>query len=639
MSVKNTTSPVVNLLSEQTCNFSNLEPSGPGAEERCSACSSPVVNLLSAQICNFSNLAPSAPGAEERCSVWSTELAPRDPAFDLSLRKNTLLKHLYNAIKQSSFNQAASIAFLLWEEGGLTNAEAACFALFLDDQSLAKHIKDHSMANEEVINLIQSYIETDAIETDALDLLINPQKQLHDMLLFCRRKVGHLYSIWMQKLTTSQIESIITISIREPSQHEFTKDLMAQALGFNNSQSLSLNDKQTVQEICSLAIKQKSPIAEMIIRFLPQFQDSFQHYLNVSTLYLNTPFSRFLTHTKQVFSTSQSLLSCLPSRFSHVAYFMTINPDTGIPLFQKTLNSLRVNTMLDLYLFASISGAKRYIEEMEASFDPRLIKHAKMYTQIKKYAHIRKLDISLCLDEQTYPGLGITPITGPRLLNSTLHLLRNKIWQCSQMQPETKLGVVQQISRAAKSLCNNKTTYPDLAQAITNNQLVLLNTGWSRHCTYIVFYKNRVVKCNRGSRCEGKPGLHIYTRTSPVSPSFLQRLHLRSSPPKYFNSEIDAELGLSKHEYIHLEPQTTGNCAWASATAAVYASLELLLREIPSSQTASCHEITHNLYQEWLKSLEKQTTLNTDGFEIIAHSAERVLVVENTAEKILKKAS
>ena len=109
---------------------------------------------------------------------------------------------------------------------------------------------------------------------------------------------------------------------------------------------------------------------------------------------------------------------------------------------------------------------------------------------------------------------------------------------------------------------------------------VILFTGWDKHIVALVFYKDMIFKCNRGSMSPAEGGVEIFRmKNKEKLPSVLTDLqkYATSEQGRYLlYDKMSKDLDLENEGVFILKNQPVGNCGWSSAKAAFLAVAYLL---------------------------------------------------------------
>jgi len=102
---------------------------------------------------------------------------------------------------------------------------------------------------------------------------------------------------------------------------------------------------------------------------------------------------------------------------------------------------------------------------------------------------------------------------------------------------------------------------------------VILFTGWDQHIIAIIFYKDMVLKCNRGSMSPTEGGgIEIFKMKNKEKLSFvlddLQKQATSQEGRSLLYNRMNEDLNLEKEDVFFLKKQPVGNCGWSSAKAA-----------------------------------------------------------------------
>lgn len=253
-----------------------------------------------------------------------------------------------------------------------------------------------------------------------------------------------------------------------------------------------------------------------------------------------------------------------------LSYFIRIDDHR---LFSSLLDSYHENLekeeTYDLYLLATLINAKQSLAILKEKLSDGRIKKAKIYSQLKIISHIFGVDKKFSLGRSKYNSQGLMREVGPHLLNSMIQRFLSCDANITAIAEDDYLAL-SLIENAITTLASSKTSYNDLIQDILNEKVVLIQTGWSGHDTYVVIYKNLLLKCNRGDQAI-TPGVEVYMMKKAITPDIMQNLH-EAKEEEYFLNTIHEVLDLEKIYYLKMKPQKHGNCVWASAKAAIRAA-------------------------------------------------------------------
>jgi hypothetical protein len=115
---------------------------------------------------------------------------------------------------------------------------------------------------------------------------------------------------------------------------------------------------------------------------------------------------------------------------------------------------------------------------------------------------------------------------------------------------------------------------------IQNEKLTIINVIWSHekhgHTVNVIFYKDLVIKANRGEGAGLSPGIVVYRRKNPYDSSVLEKtLHELQGEDcrNFYDNKLIETLDLDPLFWIPQAPQTYDNCWRISYTSAVLAGL------------------------------------------------------------------
>lgn len=174
-----------------------------------------------------------------------------------------------------------------------------------------------------------------------------------------------------------------------------------------------------------------------------------------------------------------------------------------------------------------------------------------------------------------------------------------------------------------------------LLDDINQGKPVSVKSGWEGHATEVLFYKNFVVKVNRGA---GKDiyGVEVYQRGENVTLETINQLHnskFKNKEESYYKKQInnDLKLILIEENSVELKNQTVGNCGIASKKASIFALLLVLYNFDVEKAKSSYKSFTSFLR---FKSLENILENAKNNPETIDWNA-----LTKVSEKVNKKLS
>lgn len=143
---------------------------------------------------------------------------------------------------------------------------------------------------------------------------------------------------------------------------------------------------------------------------------------------------------------------------------------------------------------------------------------------------------------------------------------------------------------------------------------VIINTGWLNHATDIIFYKDFVIKVNKGDQKGLSFAIQIFKSNAPLTTHVIDKIRVNpKTTSEYFLQEIDHDLQLDLIEELSLpmKNQSVGNCSLASKKASIYALFYLsALDHSDKKIQVNAKEYSKEIYKSFtsglrLKSLEK----------------------------------
>lgn len=152
-----------------------------------------------------------------------------------------------------------------------------------------------------------------------------------------------------------------------------------------------------------------------------------------------------------------------------------------------------------------------------------------------------------------------------------------------------------------------------ILEDIANGMPVIINTGWTKHSTNIIFYKDLVIKINKGDQRDNAFAIKIFKANAPLTTQVIDNLRIQpKTTSDYFLYIIDNDLHLTPLEEISLpmKNQSVGNCSLVSKKASIYALFYISALEHSNSQiNENAKSISKELYKSYtsesrLKSLE-----------------------------------
>lgn len=136
--------------------------------------------------------------------------------------------------------------------------------------------------------------------------------------------------------------------------------------------------------------------------------------------------------------------------------------------------------------------------------------------------------------------------------------------------------IPEEISDLFAPLCEAYTTVESLLESANNDKPVMIESGWKKHSTYVVFYKDMVIKCNRGEHCGDKSGVQAFRyKREKFNESTIIKL-LQQKDAEYFLQGLDKDLDLEPIAYLPQKKQKLGNCVWASLKSAIYGTIFMI---------------------------------------------------------------
>ncbi|MDP1835123.1 MAG: ankyrin repeat domain-containing protein [Chlamydiales bacterium] len=149
-------------------------------------------------------------------------------------------------------------------------------------------------------------------------------------------------------------------------------------------------------------------------------------------------------------------------------------------------------------------------------------------------------------------------VLGKEELNTVLDLVKEAIQHSIDPIKEEKDATI-----AAKRIADGKPT--------------AVLTDWLGHCVALVFFGDKVSRCNKGT--DKEPGIHCHTIGKKEN---IPHALMRVAPvmaQHYFKTGIDSDLELKPSIYLAQKQQKTGNCTIANSNGMEYALLYMVLED------------------------------------------------------------
>lgn len=155
--------------------------------------------------------------------------------------------------------------------------------------------------------------------------------------------------------------------------------------------------------------------------------------------------------------------------------------------------------------------------------------------------------------------------------------------------------------------------YRDQIRHILAQPLIILPIGTAGHATTIVIYDDCLILCDRRKEEQHLQGIVLYkiNHMHKLTQQLMQTLVYEKKPEDYFNKMLVPTLKLDCIRRIMIEPQMTGNCAWANVEASIPAAL-FLLREAPFDAEYAIIDYQHpivQLFRHW-REWDKKRSLH-----------------------------
>ncbi len=180
-------------------------------------------------------------------------------------------------------------------------------------------------------------------------------------------------------------------------------------------------------------------------------------------------------------------------------------------------------------------------------------------------------------------------------------------------EPNVGLMVEEKIAikAAFQAAPDNLSKKPEeLVADIQAGKPVVLFAGWNTHITGILFYKSRVLKCNRGRGAGSKPGIEVFRMTKTDSllsvVRDLQILAKKEEGERFFLFEMNVKLGLVKEFIIRLNTQAAGNCGWATSEA-LFVGLNFVLLHATGVEANGAITVAIDICNRWIQFVRNKS--------------------------------
>lgn len=146
---------------------------------------------------------------------------------------------------------------------------------------------------------------------------------------------------------------------------------------------------------------------------------------------------------------------------------------------------------------------------------------------------------------------------------------------------------------------------------LLKNSLLFLPVLYKGHAITLIKLKDYLIWCDRGEYGRKKGCLVIYRMNNHRAwhAQLIKFLLYKRQTQQFIEEELPTMLGLVPLHHLPLEPQITGNCAWANIEGALLGALFLIFLSQSNASKEKVEEKAINIYRLWL-NWDKDIILN-----------------------------
>ncbi|WP_195155527.1 ankyrin repeat domain-containing protein [Candidatus Protochlamydia phocaeensis] len=269
-------------------------------------------------------------------------------------------------------------------------------------------------------------------------------------------------------------------------------------------------------------------------------------------------------------------------------------------------NGADINAMTMQGSTAFFQASLQKHKDMSLYLQQQLNHFGQFWLDIKLLAHRFGLESQVTIKQRSFSVEGLSSPLAYMALCQSLetnfikHDFKDRV---SFWSPEDSQVILEAMKRGADYAFykGSPAEIQDLMDAIHQEKITVLPTGWEEHATSIVIKGDVLIKCNRGERSEkGKAGMEVFkikdrNQIRAVLPALLAE---KDKSSDFFDEGIHKLVELEPIDYFAHKDQHASNCAWTSAKLSLRAAIYLHLLAMGQA-TENAAQASYKIYKYW----------------------------------------